>query len=62
MLAAQRNGYSFVPLYDLGMNEKMTAMGLFEHAGVAGHPGDLGMQHIAERIMQKVIELYPERE
>ena len=62
VLAAQRNGYSFVPLYDLGMNEKMTAMGLFDHAGVAGHPGDLGMQHIAERIMQKVIELYPERE
>lgn len=62
MLAVQRNGYHFIPLCDLGMDEKMTSMGLFEHAGVAGHPGDLGMQHIAKRIMNKVMELYPERE
>lgn len=54
--------YHFVPLVDLGMDETMTAIGLFEHAGVAGHPGDLGMEHIAERIMQKVKDIYPENE
>lgn len=59
-LALEGKDYHFVPLADLGMDEKMTAMGLFEHAGVAGHPGDLGMQHIAERIMEKVREVYPE--
>lgn len=59
-LALKEKDYHFVPLVDLGVDEKMTAMGLFEHAGVAGHPGDLGMQHIAERIMTKVREVYPE--
>lgn len=62
MLAARRHGYYFVPLSDLGMNEKMTAMGLFEHAGVAGHPGDLGMHCIAQRIMNKIKEIYTESE
>lgn len=61
-LACHGKGYYFVSLKDLGMDEKMTAMGLFEHAGVAGHPGDLGMQHIAERIMNKVEDIYSESE
>ena len=52
--------YHFVFLTDLGMDEKMTAMGLFSHAGVAGHPGDLGMEHIARRIMNQVQKIYPQ--
>ena len=36
-------------LYYLSVPE-MKAIGLFEHAGVANHPGDLGMKMIAERI------------
>ena len=43
-------GMPIVPLGDLGDDEKFMAVGLFEHVGVAHHPGDLGMQKIAERI------------
>ena len=53
-LVAEQEGYRFVALKDLGIDEKMTAKGLFEHGGVAGHPGDLGMEHIAERILEAV--------
>ena len=39
-----------VKLGDLGENKAMKAIGLFEHAGVGNHPGDLGMKNIADRI------------
>ena len=45
-------GYAYVPLNDLGDNEENMAIGLFWHNGVAMHPGDLGMQRIAERIVK----------
>lgn len=53
---AEEKGYLYVPLDDLGLDASMTAIGLFEHTGVAGHPGDLGMRHIAGRIMDKLME------
>ena len=51
---AKENGYEFVPLSDLGYQDENMAIGLFEHKGVAMHPGDLGMQRIAERILEKL--------
>lgn len=43
-----------VKLADLGTRDEMKAVGLFEHSGVAGHPGNAGMAAIAERILEKL--------
>lgn len=48
--AAVDRGYPFVSLGDLGETDEMKAIGLFEHTGVANHPGDRGMEAIAERL------------
>ncbi len=40
----------YIYLGDLGEMDEMKALGLFEHTGIAAHPGDLGMKNIAERI------------
>ena len=37
---------------DFGTDAKMTARGLFWHDGVQAHPGDRGMQEIADRILE----------
>ena len=44
-------------LDDLGQQPEMRADGLFEHAGVAAHPGDRGMRAIAERIFEELKKL-----
>ena len=51
---AKEKGYDFVYLGDLGEDDAMKATGLFEHTGVAGHPGDRGMRKIADRIFNKM--------
>ena len=54
---AKGKGIPCVELGDLGENEQMKAIGLFEHSGVANHPGDLGMQNIASRIFKELKKL-----
>ena len=58
---ADEVGYPLVRLGDLGESDENMAKGLFEHSGVAAHPGDLGMYRIAERITEKIVELLAEQ-
>ena len=52
----EEKGHTFCHLTDLENDERTMAKGLFEHQGVAGHPGDFGMQCIADRILEKIFE------
>lgn len=51
---AKKFNYSIVELGHLGEQDKMKALGLFEHSGIAAHPGDLGMKTIADEIWEKL--------
>lgn len=51
---AEENNLPLKYLGDLGERDDTKAIGLFEHDGVANHPGDLGMKLIAERILEMI--------
>lgn len=51
---SDENGYTFCSISDLEQDERTMAKGLFEHEGVAVHPGDYGMECIAKRILKKI--------
>lgn len=53
----EKHGLTPCELGDLGERPEMKAIGLFEHSGVAAHPGDLGMENIAERIFNALVKL-----
>ena len=44
-----------IQLSDLGDRDEMKAIGKFKHEGVAMHPGDWGMQAIAERLLPAIL-------
>ena len=50
--AAKRLNLDVIEMNDLGKDDKYAAKGLFWHEGVAGHPGDFGMQTISDRIVK----------
>ena len=49
--AAEAEGAILVPMGDLGATAEMMALDEYEHRGVAGHPGDRGMEAIASRLL-----------
>lgn len=55
--AAERYSDGVIALGDLGDRDEMKAVGLFEHTGVAAHPGDAGMRAIAERIEKRLLSV-----
>lgn len=51
---AQKLNAPCIYLGDLGEMDEMKAVGLFEHSGVAAHPGDKGMSEIAKLILENM--------
>ena len=52
----KRVGAYYVDISDIRENPENLAIGLFEHNGVAHHPGDKGMQVLAERFLACINE------
>lgn len=52
------NDYELIQINDLGTkDENMAVDGRFWHRGVSIHPNDLGMQRIAERIVERILQI-----
>ncbi|HOV69673.1 MAG TPA: SGNH/GDSL hydrolase family protein [Clostridia bacterium] len=56
--AAVAEGCEYIDISFIDSDPANKALGLFEHGGVAGHPGDLGMRRIAEAIWDRITKVY----
>lgn len=54
----KEKSYSVIELGELGEKDEMKATGLYEHCGVAAHPGDYGMKVISEKIFEGMKKNY----
>ena len=52
MEIGRKRGFKTIYLGELGEDDKMKAIGKFEHTDVANHPGDKGMKCIADMILK----------
>ncbi|MDE6504250.1 MAG: SGNH/GDSL hydrolase family protein [Clostridia bacterium] len=55
---AKEKSYGFVQIHDLGDCDEMKALKQFDHKGVAAHPGDKGMEEIANRIYKEIERIF----
>lgn len=51
---ATKFNLNYVYIADLGESDENKAIGKFEHPGIQGHPGDLGMKRISGRIFENL--------
>ena len=56
-LCEEKYGGHFVYLGDLGELDEMKALGKYEDSGIQNHPGDKGMEAIAQRIYTALKEI-----
>lgn len=54
---ADEFNFNYVYLADLGEKDENKAIGKFEHPGIQGHPGDLGMKRISDRIFETISKI-----
>jgi len=53
---SDENDYVFCDISDLEKDEKTMALGCYDHKGICVHPSDYGMECIANRIVECMID------
>lgn len=52
--ASLKTKAEYILINDLSKDDKNKATGKYKHQGICGHPGDIGMKKIAERILNSI--------